>query len=157
MKTVVSKLLVSIASASIVLGVVPACTVERESSDEGTERNEADVSKDEPSYFKIKNVDVSPKIDVKMATAGKEIFETKCGACHKYDERYVGPPLGKVTARRTPEYVMNMILFPETMQDNDDTVKALIQTFMLRMPNLNLQEQDARNVLEHLRDYAQKN
>jgi hypothetical protein len=43
------------------------------------------------------------------------------------------------------------------MQDNDDTVKALIQTFMLRMPNLNLQEQDARNVLEHLRDYAQKN
>jgi cytochrome c551/c552 len=91
-----------------------------------------------------------------MAGAGKEIFETKCNACHKYDERYVGPALGKVTHRRTPEYVMNMILDTETMIENDDTVKCLMQEYLMRMPNQDVNEKDARNVLEHLRDYAGK-
>ncbi len=156
MKSVVGKLLVLIASVSVILGTLPACTAEKESDDDDSDKSEQEIS-DEKSYYKIKHVDISPKIDVKMASSGKEIFETKCSACHKYDERYVGPPLGKVTKRRTPEYVMNMIMYTETMLDNDDTVKSLIQTFMLRMPNQNVTEQDARNVLEHLRDYAQKN
>jgi len=106
------------------------------------------------TYFKIKKVDVGATINPTMAAAGKEVFELKCTACHKFDERYVGPALGKVTERRTPEYIMNMILDTETMIENDDTVKCLLQEFMMKMPNQSVDEKEARSVLEHLRQHA---
>jgi hypothetical protein len=62
----------------------------------------------------------------------------------------------QVTKTRTPEYVMNMILDTETMIDNDDTVKCLLQEYMLKMPNMQVDEKDARSVLEHLREVAQQ-
>jgi mono/diheme cytochrome c family protein len=59
----------------------------------------------------IKEVKLGP-VDPAMAKAGAAVFEQKCSACHKFDERYVGPALKGVTQRRTPEYIMNMILDP---------------------------------------------
>ncbi len=106
------------------------------------------------SYGKIQKVDVGATIDASMASAGKEVFDVKCTACHKYDERYVGPPLGTVATRRPPEYIMNMILDTETMIENDDTVKCLLQEYLMKMPNQSVDEKDARNVLEHLRQHA---
>ena len=108
------------------------------------------------TYGKIQHVDVGTSIDATMASAGKEVFDVKCTACHKYDERYVGPALGKVTERRPPEYVMNMILDTETMIENDDTVKCLLQEYLMKMPNQSVDEKDARNVLEHLREQSTK-
>jgi cytochrome c5 len=47
------------------------------------------VKKDKPNYYKVKEVDLGDgSINAAMATMGKETFETKCSACHKYDERY---------------------------------------------------------------------
>jgi len=102
-------------------------------------------------YGRITKVDIGPNIDEVMVKAGHDVFETKCSACHKMDERYVGPPLGAVTTRRPPEYVMNMILDTETMVRNDDTVKCLLQEYLVQMPNQSVDEKDARNVLEYLR------
>jgi mono/diheme cytochrome c family protein len=107
--------------------------------------------KQEESVFEVKQGET---IDPTMAKAGLDIFDTKCSACHKYDERYVGPALGKVATRRTPEYIMNMILDTEVMIENDDTVKCLMQEFLMRMPNQSVDEKDARNILEHLREKA---
>ncbi len=116
-----------------------------------------EIKKEKAHYGLIKHVDVSPEIDKGMAKAGFEVFDMKCTACHKYEERYVGPALGDVTDRREPEFVMNMILDTENMIDNDDTVKCLLQEYLMRMPNQNVDEKDARNVLEHLREYAEEN
>lgn len=133
--------------------VVTACN----SADEAKQETDSvfEVKKPKAVYGKIQHVDISPEVNAAMAAAGKEVYEVKCTACHKYEERYVGPALGKVTERRTPEYVMNMILDTETMIENDDTVKCLLQEYLMRMPNQNVDEKDARNVLEHLREYAQ--
>lgn len=90
-------------------------------------------------------------IDHALAKKGEDIFDTKCVACHKLDSRYVGPALRKVTERRTAEWVMNMILDTETMLDKDDTVKCLLQEYLIQMPNQSVDEHDARNVLEYLR------
>ncbi|MBS1562610.1 MAG: cytochrome c [Bacteroidetes bacterium] len=110
-----------------------------------------EATKAKPSYYKIQHVDVAPTVDPVMAKAGADIFDVKCTACHKLDERYVGPALGQVTQRRPPEYIMNMILDTETMINNDDTVQCLLQTYLLKMPNQSVDEKDARNVLEFLR------
>lgn len=125
---------------------------QQSNSSEGTE---ATQSKTKVQYGKIQRVDITPEIDKDMAKHGLRIFDVTCTSCHKYDERYVGPALGDVTKRRTPEFIMNMILDTETMIEKDDTVKCLLQTYLLKMPNMQVDEKDARSVLEHLREKAQ--
>lgn len=85
------------------------------------------------------------------AEEGKVIFDRLCASCHKPNERYVGPALGGVVGRRTPEYVMNMILDPASMTRQHPEAKKLMATFMLEMPNQGLTPEQAREVLEYLR------
>lgn len=93
-------------------------------------------------------------VDHAMAEAGEKIFEQKCSACHKMDEKYVGPALGQVTARRTPAYIMNMILNPQEMVERHPVAKQLLAEHMSFMPNQGLTREDARLVLEYLREEA---
>lgn len=93
-------------------------------------------------------------VDAALATKGEEIFTSKCAACHKYDERYVGPPLRAVTERRKPEWIMNMIMNPAEMVQKDPAAKQLLAEFMTQMPPQNVTEADARALLEHLRKIA---
>ena len=60
----------------------------------------------------ITNVSLDKSIDLELANAGKVIFELKCMACHKVEENFIGPALKGVMKRRSPEWVMNMILNP---------------------------------------------
>jgi mono/diheme cytochrome c family protein len=93
-------------------------------------------------------------LDPELAATGEETFIVKCSACHKMDDRYVGPPLRDVTQRRTPEFVMNMILNPEGMVAEHPEVRALLAQYAVPMANQNLTEDDARAVLEYLRREA---
>lgn len=90
-------------------------------------------------------------IDHELQEHGKEFFDLHCGSCHKANERYVGPALGGVVERRGPEYVMNMMLAPDSMVARHPEAKKLFGTFMLQMPNLNLTQEQSRQVLEYLR------
>jgi mono/diheme cytochrome c family protein len=95
-------------------------------------------------------VKVGP-VDAALAKQGHEVFESKCSACHKADERYVGPPLGGVTERRSPTYVMNMMLNPEGMYTRHPEARKLLGEYMTQMPNQQLTRDDARAVMEYLR------
>ncbi len=92
-----------------------------------------------------------PRVDPGMASKGKAIFDAKCTACHKIEERYVGPALSGVTLRRPPAWIMNMILNPTEMVQKDETAKALISEFVAPMANMNLTQDEARSVLEYFR------
>jgi mono/diheme cytochrome c family protein len=110
------------------------------------------LSADELEYGigPIRDLDLAA-VDPALAAQGAEVFSVKCSACHKLEERYVGPALGDVTERRTPEYVMNMILNPDEMVARHPEVKALLAQYYTPMPDQQLTEQDARAVLEYLR------
>ena len=97
------------------------------------------------------------EVDATLAAAGEELFTIKCSACHKMGERYVGPALGDVTTRRSPAYIMNMILNPQEMVEKHPEAKRLFAEFMTPMANQNLTEADARAVLEYLRTQAPAN
>jgi putative heme-binding domain-containing protein len=86
-----------------------------------------------------------------MAEQGAEIFATKCTACHKLDERYVGPPLRNVTKRRAPEFIMNQILNPDENVKKHPEGKKMLAEYLVPMTNMNLKEDEARAVLEYLR------
>lgn len=56
------------------------------------------------------------------------------------------------TKRRTPEWIMNMMLDPATMLEKDPDAKALSKDFSSPMVSLGLQREEARAILEYLRE-----
>jgi len=90
-------------------------------------------------------------INHEQAEEGQKLFEAKCSACHKLGERYVGPPLGGITEKVTPEFAMNMILNPQEMSTRHPVVKKLLGEYMTQMPALGLTQEQARAVVEYLR------
>ena len=91
-------------------------------------------------------------IDTAMAGEGKNIYNSKCTACHNPTQKLIGPPQKGVLEKRTPEWVMNMMLNPEEMLRKDPIAKQLLKEFNnVPMTPQGLTEDDARKVLEYLR------
>lgn len=100
----------------------------------------------------VKEVTLAPTIDEAMAARGQEIFKQMCTACHKTDKKFIGPALAGVTERRSPEWIMNMILNPEVMIQKDPLAKQLLTEHNgSPMANQNLTEEEARAVVEYFR------
>lgn len=95
-------------------------------------------------------------IDESLAATGKEVFKAKCSACHKMSKRFVGPGLAGVTERRTPEWIMNMILNPEEMVQKNPAAKKLLEEYLSPMANQSLTEDEARQILEYFRTVPSK-
>ena len=100
----------------------------------------------------IKSLQLPEELDQALLTSGKELFDTKCSACHKIDKKFIGPSPKDILKRRTPEWTMNMILNPEEMTAQDPIAKQLlIEANGAPMANQNLTEEEARAVLEYFR------
>ncbi|MGB4399774.1 MAG: c-type cytochrome [Daejeonella sp.] len=91
-------------------------------------------------------------LDASKAELGNQVSQVKCSSCHKLtDERLVGPGWAGVTERRKPEWIMNFITNTDVMIDKDPEVQAQLELCLVRMPNQNLSDDDARNILEFMR------
>lgn len=90
-------------------------------------------------------------VNSQLAKKGEKTFETKCYSCHRMDVKLVGPALADITARRKPEYIMNMILNPEGMIQKHPDAKKLFAQFLIPMANQNVSMDEARALLEYLR------
>jgi cytochrome c551/c552 len=98
------------------------------------------------------NVSIGASLDATMAAAGEKIQAVKCISCHKLtDEKLVGPGWKGVTQRRKPEWIMNFITNPDPMIEKDPAVQAQLELCLVRMPNQNLADTEAREVLEFMR------
>jgi len=132
---------------------------EGEAKPEGSEQHEAAEGDDQLTAFQLEHgigpvteaLTLPATIDKAMAAEGEKVFQQKCSACHKMGEKYVGPALGEVTIRRTPAFIMNMILNPQEMIEKHPVIKQLLQETMSFMANQNLTPDQARQVLEYLR------
>ncbi len=122
---------------------------------EGTESKTGDKN---PSYDphrgegKFTKVELSSSLDAAMAENGNKIFAVKCGGCHKLtDEKLVGPGWAGVTSRHQPEWIMNFITNTDEMINKDPKLQAQLEICLVRMPNQNLADEDARSLLEFMR------
>jgi len=91
------------------------------------------------------------EINQAMVAKGKEVFKAQCSACHKITKRVVGPALAGVTERRSPEWIMNMIMNPEEMVAKNPAAKQLLAEYLAPMANQNISEDEARALLEYFR------
>ena len=101
---------------------------------------------------KFTKVEVGEKLDVPMAEAGEKVYGVKCSSCHKTtDEKLVGPGWKGVTSRHTPEWILNFSTNTAAMLDKDPKAQAQLEICLVRMPNQNLTDDEARSVYEFMR------
>jgi mono/diheme cytochrome c family protein len=115
-------------------------------------------SAENPSYDpnrgagKFSNVEVSATLDKAKAEAGQKVYDVKCSSCHKLtDEKLVGPGWKGVTGRHKPEWILNFTTNPDEMLQKDAKAQAMLELCLVRMPNQNLTDDEARNVFEFMR------
>lgn len=110
------------------------------------------ITLDNKGVGKIKSLTLDATIDNAMVERGAALFKTNCTACHKTDKRFIGPNPTGILERRSPEWVMNMILDPKLMTEEDQCAKDLLIEFNgAAMANQNLTEQQSRDILEYFR------
>jgi cytochrome c551/c552 len=101
---------------------------------------------------KFDKVDLAATLDLTIATEGEKIAGVKCTSCHKStDEKLVGPGWKGVTSRYQPQWIMNFITNPDPMITKDPKLQAQLEICLVRMPNQGLNDTEARNVLEYMR------
>jgi len=140
------------------LGIFACGGNEAQTSDATSEVKTQKDNPENPSYDpkrgtgKFTNVEISPTIDLVMVKKGKSHFDLKCGSCHRLNtERLVGPGWKGVTKRRAPEWIMNFITNTDEMINKDPQVQAQLELCLVRMPNQNLSDADARSIYEFMR------
>jgi mono/diheme cytochrome c family protein len=98
------------------------------------------------------HIELTHPLDEKMVAGGKSIYDVKCSSCHKTTgEKLVGPGWKGVTDRRTPEWIMNFVTNTEEMMEKDTAAQNMLEVCLVKMPNQNLSEADARSVIEFMR------
>lgn len=101
---------------------------------------------------KFQNVELSTELDPAKIAIGQNIYDVKCGACHKLTgEKLVGPGWEGVTQRRKPEWILNFVTNVDEMLDKDAEAQAMLEICMVRMPNQNLTDDEAFGILEFMR------
>jgi hypothetical protein len=154
-------ILVLALSACLVLAV--ACG----NSDNGSKSNENSTGTagdatsegtDPKGIGRFKDVQLTHPLDEKMVGDGKTVYDVKCQSCHKLtDEKLVGPGWKGVTDRRTPEWIMNFVTNVDEMIEKDTAAQRMLEVCLVKMPNQNLGDAEARSVLEYMRKNDGKN
>ncbi len=100
----------------------------------------------------ITSVTFGSEIDQNLAAKGEQLFKSKCVACHKANQKFIGPPMAGIYKIRSPEWVMNMIMNPTEMLEKDPVAKALLKEYNnTLMINQNIPETEARAMAEWFR------
>jgi mono/diheme cytochrome c family protein len=101
---------------------------------------------------KFETVELGATLDKVLAENGQKAAEVKCTSCHKMtDEKLVGPGWKGVTERRAPEWIMNFVTNPDPMIDKDPELQAQLEICLVRMPNQGVSDEEARSILEYMR------
>ena len=149
---------------AIAVGVLASCGSDVKKEEKASKPTEvkAEVKEvaeanpmDDKGIGPIKSITLG-EIDEAMVAEGKEVFKMKCSACHKVSKRVVGPKMQGITERRSPEWIMNMILNPEEMVAKNPIAKKLLAEYLAPMANQNLTEKEARLILEYFRTKTTK-
>lgn len=140
---------------ALLLLAVFACTSKKEADNAAKNSpspSDAAAPQSEVHGTEVKSVELTNPLNKDWVTAGQGIYDTKCLACHKLtDEKLVGPGWAGVTKKREPVWIMNMITNVEMMLEKDPEAQKLLEQCLVRMPNQNVSQEDARKLIEFMR------
>ncbi|UCC71966.1 MAG: cytochrome c [Gemmatimonadota bacterium] len=126
-----------------------ACAAESEEG-RGRTTDEASATQETPAGGPSSRGAEAAEVDAGLAAQGEALMQAKgCTACHTVGGgRLVGPDLAGVAERRSPEFIIGMIVNPDSMLANDATAKELLGQYFTPMANQGVTEADAWALLE---------
>lgn len=150
MKTKISSLILPLLSFFLMESCVNKTPTHKEKLDL------QELTKNQPeehgTEVKAGDIQLTHSLNEQWVNDGKNIYDVKCQSCHKLtDEKLVGPGWKGVTKRRTPEWIINMVTNVDMMLEKDSAAQRLLEECLVRMPNQNLNRDEARKVLEFQR------
>jgi hypothetical protein len=127
-------------------------TQKEEKKDTANDVSEVPIDLNNKGIGPIKSLTFDEEIDQAMAAKGETAFNQKCSACHMVERKLIGPAMKGIYERRSPEWVINILLNPTEMLKQDPIAKALLKKYNnVMMLNQNLEESEARAIAEYLR------
>ena len=114
--------------------------------------------------YKFKKVgnDYAEAPEIRKLSDGEYLFRTRCASCHTIGLRpstlqsapAVGPDLLGVGVRRDEDWLVRWICEPDVMiAEGDELALSLLKAYNnIPMPNLQLREADAKNLLRYIAD-----
>ena len=146
----------------IIIAIFNYCYVGCNSNEQASKENKPAATKTDTSagekatnpkgIGKFSEIKLTHPLDKDMVGKGLAIYQAKCFACHKLtEEKLVGPGWKGVTNRRTPEWIMNFVTNTEEMLEKDTAAQNMLEVCLVKMPDQNLAENDARAILEFMR------
>ena len=99
----------------------------------------------------------SGPIDATLASAGEGYFASRgCSGCHMVtDARMIGPGLKGITERREYDWMVAMMLRPDSMVQNDPVAKDLLREYGTPMVPMGTTREEAHAIYEYLRQASQ--
>ena len=104
---------------------------------------------------------LAPKYDEQKAIAaglepsptGKQLFVNNCKQCHAVNEVVVGPALGKVSDRRSKEWIYAFVRnSAKVIQSGDPVAKQLYEEYnRTQMPSFNFKDEEIEAILSHIK------
>ena len=91
------------------------------------------------------------QIDPDLADRGEQVFRGLCIMCHNEVDTSIAPSMEGILDRRSPEYVMNMILNPVGMNRRHPSRTDQQQGYFTSMPFQSVSVDDARAIVEYFR------
>lgn len=141
-----SRPLAFLTSAAVAVFVAAGC------GGEGGAAAAADDGRAGPPPSAFASEEIRGPIDREMAARGEEVFrERGCAACHRLQDRLVGPPLAGVTTRRDYGWFRHMVVNPDSMVRGDSTARAMLAEYMVPMPDQGVTDEEARALFEYFR------
>lgn len=127
-------------------------TKKRENKKYNAEESSTPIDLKNKGLGPIKEANFKEFIDQDLANKGASSFNRKCIACHMAGRKLIGPAMKGIYDRRSPEWVMNMILNPVEMLKKDPIAVALLKEYNnIMMLNQNITKDEARSISEYLR------
>ncbi len=137
---------------------IAACGGGKSESGTSASSEQSTTANGNPSYDpqrgegKFTEVAVAEKLDTAMAATGEKVFAVKCMSCHKLtSEKLVGPGWLGVTDRYAAAWIMNFVTNTDAMLNKDPKAQAQLEICLVRMPNQNIGDEDARSLYEFMR------
>ena len=146
---------------AIIIALLSSC-----SDKPGAKKEDAPINKTEsttssggnPSYDpnrgigKFSEVTIEPMLNQAMATSGEKSYGVKCASCHKLtEEKLVGPGWKGVTNKFSAPWILNFMTNTDEMLNKDPKAQAQLEICLVRMPNQNLSDEEARSLYEFMR------
>lgn len=99
----------------------------------------------------ITELNLDEEIDQSLVRNGRRFYNLNCRNCHPVDGEPKAPIMMNMIKKRSPEWIMNMMLATNLMHEQDPLASVQKLNYKRPMPQKDITEEQAREVLEYIR------